>query len=196
MNAVPSYTNAAGWARTPRCHKRNKGGRARGLRHPRQAGEGRVESVRGRAAPKGKQTSRPTAVGRAGPQLRRPRTREGRRRPGTKGRGAKGCGAGAAAVGPGTAPGRDAHGDREAAFPTAFRGRHEAVISGPRSPRSRMPPGGRDPQPAGVCRPHFASPARQAGFFCCGRRPRFRGARPAARGVRGPLTLSGGGNCS
>lgn len=91
MNAVPSYTNAAGWARTPRCHKRNKGGRARGLRHPRQAGEGRVGSVRGRAAPKGKQTSRPTAVGRAGPQLRRPRTREGRRRPGTKGRGRRGA---------------------------------------------------------------------------------------------------------
>lgn len=39
-------------------------------------------------------------------------------------------------------------------------------------------------------------PAHAARLFCCGRRPRLGGAHPAARGCRGALTLSGGGNCS
>lgn len=58
---------------------------------------------------------------------------------------------------------------------------------------ARGPPGGLPP--AARARPHFLSRARRASLLLRPP-PEAWGAHPAARGCRGALTLSGGGNCS
>lgn len=189
--------------------RRRLGVSARSLQHPQPAGRGGARAKKGiqsREGPPGRGNPPPHPVGQIGLKRKHLGRHEGRRvlrSPQTRGsrvpwgRGGRGsCGGRGRGISPTRRPRKPRRGlSCRARSVVCTKLSFQAPRSSDPECRAGTLSGGGGCPPARPSPPHFASPAHAAGFFCCSRRPRFGGARPAERGA-GPLTLSGGGNCS